>query len=255
MGNLDGLFEREKEKPPLYDVTDEGGVNHTIWRADHADEISNAFASVPFLYIADGHHRAAGASRVCEAMRGKNGIENDDPTAEYNFFLSVLFPSEQLRILAYNRYVRDLNGLSTARFLDAIRSRFVVSKTRNPSPAQKGVFCMYLEGGWYSLNPKESARSDDPVNTLDLSIFQKLLLEPVLGIKDQKKDPRIDFIGGMKSTEKLENIVDQSGGVAFSFYPVGIEELLAVADAGMVMPPKSTWFFPKLRSGLFVHLF
>ncbi len=253
--HLDALIDRERKNAPLHDFTAVDGVRHTVWRAENSEEIEAVFKEVPYLYIADGHHRAAGASRVREEMRKKNIGRGDDSSAEYNFFLAVLFPSEQLRILSYNRHVSDLNGRSEKDFMKEVKARFDVAETTNPAPAQKGVFCMYLEGTWFSLTAAGDVSSNDPVSALDLSIFQRLLLEPILGIMDQKKDRRIDFAGGSDSTEKLKGLVDKKGGVAFSFYPVGAEELLAVADAGMVMPPKSTWFSPKLRSGLLVHLF
>jgi len=252
---LDVLIDRERKNASLYDFTAVDGVRHTVWRAENSEEIAAAFKEVPYLYIADGHHRAAGASRVREEMRKKNIGRGDDSSAEYNFFLAVLFPSEQLRILSYNRYVSDLNGQSEKDFMKEVKARFDVAETTNPAPPQKGVFCMYLGGTWYRLTAARDVNSNDPVSALDLSIFQRLLLEPILGIMDQKKNRRIDFVGGPDSTEKLKRSVDIKGGVAFSFYPVGVEELLAVADAGMVMPPKSTWFSPKLRSGLLVHLF
>ncbi len=255
IARLDALFDREKKEVPLFDFTTANSVRHTVWRAENSEEMAQAFKEVPLLYIADGHHRAAGASRVREEMRRKNIGGRDSSTAEYNFFLAVLFPSEQLRILAYNRYISDLNGHSVEDFMKEIKSIFDVTDTKNPTPSRKGVFCMYLDGKWYSLIAAGDVSSNDPVGALDLSVFQRLLLEPILGIVDQKKDRRIDFVGGPDSTGKLERLVDEKGGVAFSFYPVGVEELLAVADAGMVMPPKSTWFSPKLRSGLLVHLF
>jgi uncharacterized protein (DUF1015 family) len=176
---------------------------------------------------------------------------------EYNFFLAVLFPSDQLRILAYNRYVSDLNGMSEDLFLEKIRERFSVTATEDPVPPGRRQFCMYLGGRWRRLDPVDgiAPAGSDPVSSLDLSVFHEVLLRPVLGIVDQKKDVRIDFIGGGDSSRKLEQLVDQNGGAAFSFYPVSIDELLAVADAHLFMPPKSTWFSPKLRSGLLIHRF
>ncbi len=255
IARLDALFDREKREVPLYDFTAADGVRHTVWRAKNSQEMAETFKEIPYVYIADGHHRAAGASRVREEMRKKNVGGRDDSTAEYNFFLAVLFPSEQLRILSYNRYVSDLNGRGEKMFLNEVKNRFDVFETSNPEPSHKGIFCMYLNKKWYSLALTGEIRAKDPVDALDLSIFQRSLLEPILGIVDQKNDRRIDFVGGPDSAQRLERLVDGKGGAAFSFYPVEVEELLAVADAGMVMPPKSTWFSPKLRSGLLIHLF
>ena len=181
---------------------------------------------------------------------------------EVNYFLAVLFPSEQLRILAYNRYVRDLNGMDQDEFAARIEERFEVRRGK-AEPERRGTFGMYLDGAWYRLHPKSeierkyrpAEKADDPVSSLDLSLFQEVLLGPVLGIHDHKKDKRIDFIGGENSAAKIEHRVDQGGGVGFTFHPISVEELLAVADADMIMPPKSTWFSPKFRSGLLVHRF
>jgi uncharacterized protein (DUF1015 family) len=249
------LLEQSTKGSPIYDFIAEDGVRHTIWREPEIPSISRAFKEVPLLYIADGHHRAAGASRVRRATMEKNpGLREEE---ECNFFLAVLFPSDQLRILPYNRYVGDLNGLDGKGFLEKVKQRFEVSETGSQVPEKRRQYCMYLEGKWYLLIPRAGTEvsAPDPVTSLDLSLFQEKLLGPVLGIIDQKNDTRIDFIGGEGSTEKLALRVDQEGGVAFSFFPVSVEELLAVADAHMIMPPKSTWFSPKLRSGLLIHRF
>ena len=263
---LNALLERETRGAPLYDFTSEDGVRNTLWRAKGAGEIARAFGAIPALYIADGHHRAAAASRALQALGGGHG------DAESAFFLAVIFPSEQLRILPYNRYVSGLNGMGAREFLQAVKKRFCVraagapgvagtasrqeSSAVEPGPAEKGVFGMYLEGRWYELRLAEGgATGRDPVAALDLTIFHERLLRPLLGILEQKNDKRIDFAGGYGSAEKLRARVDAEGGVAFTFCPVSLDELLAVADAGLIMPPKSTWFWPKLRSGLLVHLF
>jgi len=244
----------EIEKEPLYDFVSDDGIGHTVWQVWEPEPLVDAFRRVKNLYIADGHHRACGASRVRQYIREKVGDVKGDE--EFNFFLMVVFPEEQLRILPYNRYISDLGGWSEKSFLDKVKTHFKVLEDGKNQPDKKGYFCMFLGGKWYELYPVEKEQKAlDPVSDLDLSTFQKTLLEPILGITDQKKDRRIDFVGGEKSALKLEERVKKEGGVAFTFYPVTIEELMAVSDAGMVMPPKSTWFHPKLRSGLLVHRF
>jgi len=252
---IDKLMEDEVKGPALYDFAAPDGVRHTLWRVRHNAEIIRAFREVPLLYIADGHHRAAGAARVKQAMLKKNPHAGGDE--EFCFFLAVLFPSDQMRILPYNRYVSDRGGRGEADFLAAVGEHFEVTAGSDPEPREKGRFCMYFRGGWYTLRLKGEfdTGSGDPVSVLDLSIFARKLFEPVLGITDQKKDTRIDFIGGADSVQKIERRVDREGGVGFTFFPVSVDELLAVADAGMIMPPKSTWFSPKLRSGLLIHQF
>lgn len=252
---IDKLMEDEVKGPALYDFAAPDGVRHTLWRVRHNAEIIRAFREVPLLYIADGHHRAAGAARVKQAMLKKNPHAGEDE--EFCFFLAVLFPSDQMRILPYNRYVSDRGGMGEADFLAAVGEHFEVTAGSDPEPREKGRFCMYFGGGWYTLHLKGEfdTGSGDPVSVLDLSIFARKLFEPVLGITDQKKDTRIDFIGGADSVQKIERRVDREGGVGFTFFPVSVDELLAVADAGMIMPPKSTWFSPKLRSGLLIHQF
>jgi uncharacterized protein (DUF1015 family) len=255
LSEVDGLVEAELKKPPLYDFTDPDGVQHTLWRAERTDEIVKAFEEVPLLYIADGHHRAAGAARVKQALMQEGRPARGG--GEFYFFPAVLFPSDQMRILPYNRYVSDLGGLDEVSFLESVRERFEVSPDIEPEPGGKGTFGMYLGGTWYGLRLKEdfANRTGDPVSLLDLTLFSKNLLEPVLGIVDQKKDERVEFVGGADSVRKIENLVDDKGGVGFTLYPVSVDELLAVADAEMIMPPKSTWFSPKLRSGLLIHQF
>jgi uncharacterized protein (DUF1015 family) len=251
----DSLIERETEGKALYDFTAPDGVRHTLWRAVRTERIVEAFEKVPLLYIADGHHRAAGAARVEKAMLQKNPGAGEDE--EFRFFLAAVFPSDRMRILPYNRYVSDLGGMNEAQFLAAVSERFELTEGTDPEPLEKGCFGMYLRGTWYALRLKSPFLTDDsdPVSVLDLSVFAKNLFEPVLGIGDQKKDVRIDFMGGADSVRKIEHRVDRDGGVGFTFFPVSVEELLAVADAGKIMPPKSTWFSPKLRSGLLIHQF
>lgn len=252
------LFEKNTLEEPLYDFTADDGIRHTIWKVKNTGEMVKVFSEIPYLYIADGHHRAAGASRVQKEMfkrlsRSGKKVTGDE---EFNYFLGVIFPSDELKIQPYNRYIRDLGSLDEESFLNRIRKIIRINESKNSTPKRKGIVCMYLRGKWYELvMPDNGYVNDDPVGLLDLSIFQKLILEPILGIVDQKKDPRIDFIGGDGSIEKIKKLVDTKGGVGFSFYPVSIDELIAVADAGKIMPPKSTWFAPKLRSGLLIHRF
>ena len=241
---------------PLYDFVSEDGVGHTVWKIAApglVSRIRKAFGTVPATYIADGHHRAASAVKVGLKRRQENpGWTGEEP---FNYFLSVLFPDKQLRILPYNRVVKDLTGLTKEEFLQRISKDFEVREIGEKAyaPAGKGEFGMYLEGTWYQLTAGEAVRSQDPVKGLDVSILQDALLGPVLGIGDPRTDKRIDFIGGIRGLKELERRVNEDMAVAFSMYPTSIQELLDVADAGLLMPPKSTWFEPKLRSGLFIH--
>jgi uncharacterized protein (DUF1015 family) len=238
---------------PLYDLTAADGVRHTIWRLAQTDALVRSFESVPLLYIADGHHRAASASRARAELQqqsfGHTGQE------DYNYVLTVIFPDSQVQILAYNRTVHDLNGLTKEEFLDELRSQFTVSENANPEPPQRGHWSMYLDGKWYGL--QLSPASTQPAGTvasLDVSILQDRLLDPILGIKDVRTDKRIDFIGGLRGTKELERLVNEGkAAVAFSLYPTTVAELLMVSDANEIMPPKSTWFEPKLRDGLLIH--
>jgi uncharacterized protein (DUF1015 family) len=253
---------RSEATEPLYDFAAADGVQHTIWRLwdGTADRLIKAFDYVPFLYIADGHHRAASASRAAARLRAD--APDNDPDAEYNYFLAVLFPSDQVQVLPYNRVVRDLNGLSEQEFLHAVAERFMVSPDAIAAPSEKGDISMYVAGRWYGLGARGSGsiRSGATAETglissLDVTILQDLLLDPILGIKDVRTDKRLDFVGGIRGTAALESLVDTGkAAVAFSMFPVTVDDLMAVADAELIMPPKSTWFEPKLRDGLLTHL-
>ena len=239
--------------PPLYDFVANDDIRHTIWRVPNYQPLAEAFAEVPYLYIADGHHRAASASRASAELKehGFGFIGNE----EYNFFLCVLFPDYQLQILPYNRIVRDLNGMSREEFLTRVRENFALTENASPSPKQRGEWSMYLNDRWYVLAlPNEAVRPEGVVDSLDVSILQTRLLDPILGIKDVRTDKRIDFVGGIRGTGELEKLVNEGkAAVAFSLYPTTIDDLLRVSDAGEIMPPKSTWFEPKLRDGLLIH--
>ncbi len=238
---------------PLYDLTAADGVRHTIWRLDETDSLVKSFESVPLLYIADGHHRAASASRARAELKEQSFAHTGKE--DYNYFLTVIFPDSQVRILAYNRTVHDLNGLSQEAFLDEIRSQFTLTENASPEPPKRGHWSMYLDGKWYGLQLSPAATL--PVGTvaqLDVSVLQDRLLDPILGIKDVRTDKRVDFIGGLRGTKELERLVDEGkAAVAFSLHPTTVEELLMVSDANEIMPPKSTWFEPKLRDGLLIH--
>ena len=253
---INEIVERVTATKPLYDFTAEDGVSHKIWQVSDVEtvsEIEQAFQGVPSTYIADGHHRAASAVKVGLKRRDENpGYTGEEP---FNFFLSVLFPDEQLMIMPYNRVVKDLNGLSEEEYLKQVEEAFVVEAVGDDaySPDTKGSFGMYLNKKWYRLTIKDSFISKDPVKGLDVSLLQDHLLNPVLGVKDPRIDKRIDFIGGIRGLKELEKRCGEDMTVAFSMYPTSIEELFQVADAGLLMPPKSTWFEPKLRSGLFIH--
>jgi len=254
---LDAILADVAKRAPLYDFTAEDGVKHTVWRVDEETEINNIeerFMKVPALYIADGHHRAASAANVAAQRAAANpentGFEN------YNFFLSVIFPADQLYIMDYNRSVKDLKGVSAEEFLKKLSAAgFTVEKTSVKKPSAKHEFGMYLRGQWYKLRAKpEICGGKDPIKSLDVSILQDNLLAPLLGIADPRTDKRIDFIGGIRGMSELERYLDKLGyAVSFSMFPTSMNDLMAVADAGLVMPPKSTWFEPKLRSGLLIY--
>jgi uncharacterized protein (DUF1015 family) len=252
-GVVDEIATRQTTKEPLFDFEAADGVRHTLWAVSGAarDALVVAFAGVPSLYIADGHHRAASAARARQEI-GEARL--DEAEADPTTFLAVAFPHEQTRILPYNRIVKDLGPLATVDFLEAVRSRFEVS-SGTATPGTRGEMAMYFEGTWYTLRPRVPPGGSDPIAGLDVSVLQGQLLEPVLKIGDVRTDKRIDFIGGGRGTGELERLVDSGkAAVAFSMFPVSIADLMAVADAGAIMPPKSTWFEPKLRDGLLVHL-
>ncbi len=230
----------------LFDFEAPDGVRHTIWRAtrDQRDRLVAAFAAIPALYIADGHHRAASAARARTALGGRG---------ESNTMLAVAFPHDQVQILPYNRVVRDLDGLNADSFLTAVRDRFDIGEGP-ATPVRRGEIAMYFGSAWHTLRPRGPARATDPIGSLDVSVLQDQLLSPVLQIADVRTDRRIDFVAGARGTDALERRV-QSGdaAVAFSLYPVSVAALMQVSDAGAIMPPKSTWFEPKLRDGLLIH--
>ena len=250
-----GVVSRTKEQKALYDFTSEDGIRHRVFSISDAADIAAvkaAFESIGEIYIADGHHRAASAVKVGQMRREKNPSYTG--AEEFNYFLSVLFPDEELMIMDYNRVVKDLGADTPEAFLEKVRQIFEVSELAEAKkPQQKGDISMYLAGTWYLLSIREADKNDDPVEGLDVSLLQKLLLTPVLGISDPKTDARIDFVGGIRGLSELERRVSEDCAVAFAMYPTSIGELFAVADAGKLMPPKSTWFEPKLRSGLFIH--
>lgn len=249
-----------KEVIPEYDFTAPDGIQHTVWIVPESYNqiIVDEFKKINKLYIADGHHRAKSASRAREVKKKTNPHHNGDE--EYNYFVAVIFPAEQLKILPYNRVVFDLNGLSKEDFLNAASEKFEAKPTTDKQPKTKNNFCMYLDKQWYHLKARDSVMASLSLEKsvgekLDVSILQNFLLNPVLGIDDPRTNNRIDFIGGIRGTEELEKLVDSGkAAVAFSLYPVGLDDLMNISDAGEVMPPKSTWFEPKLRDGLLTHL-
>ena len=253
VAEIDELISKWKEKSPVYNFTADDGIQHTVWIVnddDTIEKISNLFKEkVPCTYIADGHHRAASAAKVRAALGA-------DAPEGANIFLTTLFPSNQLYIMDYNRVVTDLNGLSNADFLSAVKNNFSVELADKAfSPAKLHHIGMYLDNQWYRLTANENSYSTDPIGVLDISILQNNLLDPVLNIKDQRTDKRIDFIGGIRGLQELEKRVNSGEmAVAFSLHPVTIQQLFDIADTGNVMPPKSTWFEPKLRDGLLTHL-
>ncbi len=251
--DLNRLMAEAAEGRPLYDLTTEDGIRHTVWRMDSGEAVAEAFKHVPCTYVADGHHRAASAARV-----GRERFEaNPDHTGEedYNWFLTVLFPGEQLKILPYNRLVLDLNGLDPEQCLAKIRSAGPVTADAGDTPEKPGDIRFYIDGKWHALALAPDATAD-PVARLDVSLLQDRILAPILGIDDPRTSDRIDFVGGIRGTKFLEEAVDQGrAAIAFSLYPVQIGQLMDIADAGQIMAPKSTWFEPKLRSGFFVHTF
>ena len=248
------LIAKTVEGEPLYDFVCPKGVRQTVWRVPETGEFVGAFANIPALYIADGHHRAESAALARREMQAGNPDHNG--TEEYNFVMAGIFPADDLHILAYNRVVKDLNGLTNNAFLEKLQESFIVNETTERQPKNRGEFCMYLGGKWYSLRfATNYVREPDPLDRLDVQILQQYVLQPILGIGDPRTDERITFVGGGRGIEELEKLVDSGGSkVAFSLYPTTMEDLFAVSDMGEIMPPKSTWFEPKLKDGLFVHL-
>ncbi|MBR1736503.1 MAG: DUF1015 domain-containing protein [Firmicutes bacterium] len=247
------------EHTPVYDFTADDGIGHTVWVVDDDDTIKNIseeFKGVDALYIADGHHRNASAVKV--GLKRRKEDPNYDKNAEFNFYLSVIFPDEQLYIMDYNRVVKDLNGMSENEFKDKVSEKFDIEEYKGDGcfkPSEKHTYGMYLGKKWYKLTAKsEFINEDDVVEALDVSILQRELLSPVLGIQDPRTDKRIDFVGGIRGLEELVRRVDEGDmEIAFSMYPTSMAQLMDIADAGKIMPPKSTWFEPKLRSGIFIH--
>ena len=252
---INDAVKKTKENKALYDFISPDGIRHQVWKMTDITLVENvrkAFEGIDSVYIADGHHRAASAVKVGLKRRRENpGYTGNE---EFNYFLSVLFPDEELMILPYNRVVKGLNGYTQEEFLNKIKEKFDMAESdRQVSPDKKGTFGMYLGGKWYKLTAHKDIMSDDPVDGLDVAVLQDNLLAPVLGIGDPKTDKRIDFVGGIRGLSAHEKRCREDCVVAFSMYATSIAELFAVADAGKLMPPKSTWFEPKLRSGLFIH--
>jgi len=256
--DMNHIAEKVMQQTPVYDFTANDNVQHTLWKIcddNNIEKITAIFQDIDYLYVADGHHRSAAATKVGQQRRAEN--PNHTGEEEYNYFLSVIFPHDQLYIMDYNRVVKDLNGLSKEDYLQKVSEKFYVSEIgKKPyKPSSKHNFGMYLDGTWYKLTIKtDTYEETDPVASLDVAILQNNLLSPILNIGDPRTDERIDFVGGIRGLEYLAKRVDKGDAVAFAMYPTSIEELMNVADHGKVMPPKSTWFEPKLRSGVIVHL-
>ncbi|MEO6785985.1 MAG: DUF1015 family protein, partial [Chthoniobacteraceae bacterium] len=252
-GQIDAIVSREISKPPTSDFTAPDGIRHTVWKITAPDVIAALvaeFGALPTAYVADGHHRTASAARVGLDLRVKGAA-----TADSDWFLCVLFPASQLQILPYNRAVKDLNGLTPDQFLAAVGKAFTLTHASTAAPSEPGDIRMYFGGKWHSLAWQHSPDAD-PISRLDVEGLQQRLLAPVLGIDDPRTSKRIDFIGGIRGTGELVKLVDSGkAAVAFSMFPTTVQQLVDIADAGQIMPPKSTWFEPKLRSGLFIHTF
>ncbi|MDG1173863.1 MAG: DUF1015 family protein [Opitutales bacterium] len=254
---LNAVIQNLQSNTPVYDFVAEDGVRHELWICSDdqiIEQIGRIFSEVPCLYVADGHHRTAAAARV--GTRRSEANLNHEGTEEYNYFMAVVFPDDQLEIFDYNRVVRDLNGLTPTEFITLLKSKFVLEpiEFKKCKPSKIREFAMYLDGQWYRLTPLDSSRNSNPVKDLDVTILYELVLNPILNIKDLRKSDRIDFIGGIRGLDALQVEVDSGKmAAAFALFPVSMEQLLTIADAGEIMPPKTTWFEPKLRSGLFVH--
>lgn len=252
---LQEIIKAQKSFAPIYDFTSDDDIRHIVYRIAEdtvIQQIQTLFAEMNYAYIADGHHRAASAANVAKMRREAN--PNYTGEEEFNYFLSVFFAEEELYIMDYNRVVKDLNGLNSEEFLQKIEESFVVTALKGAShPMEKGAFTMLLDDKWYLCKIHPELIPDDPVASLDVSLLQEHLLTPILGIGDPRQDKRIDFVGGIRGLEELEKRCNMDCKVAFAMYPTSIQELFSVADANLLMPPKSTWFEPKLRSGLFIH--
>ena len=254
---IDQIVNSVVESEPVYDFVADDGIRHELWICDSSslnEQLSARFQKLDALYVADGHHRTAAAARVGQRLKDAN--PNHTGEEEYNFFMAVLFPDDQLKIYDYNRVVKDLNGLKEESFLEKLSEQFDIQKDdfSKVKPSAIREFAMYLPGQWYRLTPKKTERSEDPVADLDVTLLSDLILEPILNIGDLRKSNRIDFVGGIRGLSELSRRVDSGEmAAAFALYPVSMEQLLSIADADEIMPPKTTWFEPKLRSGLFVH--
>ena len=251
--DIDNMALETTVTKPLYDFTAPDGIQHTIWHVPDPVRFVQAFREVPHLYIADGHHRAASASRSRAELKDQSFGHTGDE--EYNFFLTVIFPDNQLQILPYNRVVKDLNGMTPEGFLAEVKKVFAVTENGNPKPAEPKTWRMNLDGRWYELRLASNQTTPEGlVSSLDVSVLQDRLLDPILGIKDVRTDKRIDFVGGLRGIKELERLVNEGkAAVAFSLHATTVDDLLRVSDAGEIMPPKSTWFEPKLRDGLLIH--
>lgn len=248
------LVSEQAQGDPLYRVTGEDGVVHTVWKATQSEKLCAEFESIPCTYVADGHHRAASASRARASLKESNSAHTGDE--RYNFFLTVLFPADQVSILAYNRVILK-NDLDTKSTIDKLASIGSIKESANKTPESKGEVSVYLDRKWYSMDLSAACKApSDPVRSLDASILQEEVLAPIFGIEDPRTSKNVSFVGGSRGTAELERLVDSGeASIAFSMYPVSIDDLISVSDSGKTMPPKSTWFEPKLRSGLFIHPF
>lgn len=253
--DIANLIQQTTQGEPIIDFRADDGVQHTIWQTTNPQDFVAAFGKLPALYIADGHHRTAGGERAATVRQQAN--PNHTGNEEYNRILSVMFPANELAILAYNRVVADLNGLTPDQVLARLAEVGSLQPTANPIPQGPGQLCVFLNGNWHLLTfPADSIDYTDPINSLDVALLQSRVLEPILGVGDPRTDKRIVFVGGIRGSAELEKLVNSgAAAIAFSMHPTSIEQLMNVSDAGAIMPPKSTWFEPKLRSGLFVHRF
>lgn len=253
---LKEIINTTKQNKPVYDFTSDDSITHRVWIVSNDSDIEtikNTFENIEQIYIADGHHRCASAVKVGLKKREQN--PNYTGNEEFNYFLSVLFADEELMIMDYNRVVKDLNGMTETEFVESVYKIYnLISKTENCiRPSKKGQVSMYIDNTWHLLEIKDEYKNTHPVDGLDVALLQNNILSPILGINDPKTDKRIDFVGGIRGIEELERRVHNDCKVAFAMYPTSIQELFEVADANLLMPPKSTWFEPKLRSGLFIH--